>query len=122
MAYPSEYMAADLDALFAEQGEAAVYSRGADSVPVTVIFDELEVDTLVSEHVRADAVICEVRESELHAAPFSRQPARGDVISRELPAGEDGVQRLQQLEVVEPKRDEDGVWALICNQHIRLVP
>ncbi|MBU2538085.1 MAG: hypothetical protein KKH22_06575 [Proteobacteria bacterium] len=118
-----DQMAKDLAAIHGEQGEPVIYSRGADSVVVPAVFRGLTVDDLVSEHVMADAVVCEILEAEIHAAPFNRQPLRGDVIARTLPAGADGSPRVQSLEVAsQPVRDESGVWRLTCQQNIRVTP
>ena len=111
-----------LDDLFEEAGVQAVYSRGTASLPVAAIFGPLAADDVVSEHVLADSLVCQLRESEILDWPFNRQPLRGDVITRELPAGGDGAARQQALEVVQATRDESGCWRLICQQNIRVVP
>lgn len=118
-----EQMAKDLAAIYGAQGEVVTYSRGADSVSVSAIFRGLTVDDMVSEHVMADAVVCQLLEAEIHAAPFNRQPLRGDIINRSLPSGADGLPRVQILEVASPPvRDESGNWRLICQQNIRVTP
>lgn len=118
-----DQMAKDLAAIHGEQGESVTYSRGADSVVVAAVFRGLTVDDVVSEHVMADSVVCQILEAEIHAAPFNRQPLRGDIITRTLPAGADGLPRVQTLEIAsQPVRDESGNWRLICQQNIRVTP
>ena len=118
-----DQMAKDLTALHGEQGESVTYSRGSSSVPVSAIFRGLTVDDLVGEHVMADAVVCQILEADIHIAPFNRQPLRGDIITRPLPPGSDGLPREQSLAVSsQPVRDESGNWRLTCQQNIRVVP
>lgn len=97
--------------LFDFAGEVASYTSATDIFPVTAIFRGLTPDDLVSAHVLADAVICQIREAELQ-----EPPVRGDIIER----GED--LSLQTLEVVDRFRDESGVWRLTCQQNIRVTP
>lgn len=99
------------DDLFGLAGEAVSYVSSTATTPATGIFRGLTPDDMVSEHVMADAVICQLREWELPAVPL-----RGDTITRELPMG------TQTLEVVDRFRDESGVWKLTCQQNIRVVP
>lgn len=99
------------DDLFDLAGKSAVYTAPTWSATPTAIFRGLTPDDVVSEHVRADCVVCEIRESELQA-----EPERLDTIARTLPMG------TQLLEVVDRKRHESGVWLLYCQQNIRVVP
>jgi hypothetical protein len=104
------------DDLFALAGEVASYTSATDSFPVTAIFRGLTPDDMVSPHVMADAVICQIRESDFIVGGFGDLPVRGDKIER----GEDLT--LQSLEVVDRFRDESGVWKLTCQQNIRVTP
>lgn len=100
------------DDLFDLAGEAISYiTSDGTTTPATGIFRGLTPDDVVSEHVRADAVVCLIREGEISAAPV-----RGATITRELPVG------MQNLEVVDRFRTESGVWKLTCQQNIRVVP
>lgn len=106
-----EQMAKDLAAIHGDQGEQVTYTSATETYPLTAIFRGLTPDDMVSEHVRADAVVCEIQEAELHG-----EPQRQDVIERTLPFGS------KSLEVVDRFRDESGVWRLTCQDNIRVVP
>ncbi len=112
-----------VDDLFAVAGEPATYARGAVSIPVTAIFRPLTEDDPVSGHVLADSLIAYVRETEIHAQPFNRQPLQGDTVTRDLPSGESGGPRVQTFEVAAlPTRDRTGRWKLTLQANVRLVP
>lgn len=104
-------MAKDLAAIYGEQGEQVAYTSATETYPVSAIFRGLTPDDMVSEHVMADAVICQIREAELQA-----DPVRGDTIIRTL------LLATQNLEVVDRFRTESGVWRLTCQQNIRVMP
>lgn len=106
-----EQMAKDFAAIHGEQGDQVVYTSATETYPLTAIFRGLTPDDMVSEHVRADAVVCEIREAELRG-----EPQRQDKIARTLPFGS------QSLEVVDRFRDESGVWRLTCQDNIGVVP
>lgn len=106
-----DQMAKDLAAIHGDQGEQVVYTSATETYSLTAIFRGLTPDDMVSEHVRADAVVCEIQEAELHA-----EPQRHDSIARTLPFGS------QVLVVVDRFRDESGVWRLTCQDNIRVVP
>jgi len=104
-------MSMDLATIHGEQGAQATYTSATETYPVTAIFRALRADDVVSEHVRADCVVCEILEAELHG-----EPQRQDGIVRALPFGS------QSLEVVDRIRDESGTWRLFCQANIRVVP
>lgn len=106
-----DQMAKDLAAIHGEQGGLVTYTSATETYQLTAIFRSLTPEDMVSEHVRADAVVCEIQEAELHG-----EPQRKDVIARTLPFGS------QSLEVVDRFRDESGVWRLTCHDNIRVVP
>ena len=99
------------DHLFDLAGEVVSYKSGVTLSPATAIFRALTVDDLVSANVMADAVICQIRVSELPAVPL-----RGDIVIRPMITG------TQNLEVVERTLSTPGIWQLTCQQNIRVTP
>ena len=106
------------DTLFDLAGEPVVYRVDGFPCPVSAIVRALSVDDMPGEHVMADAIVCQIRESELRAGFVSEDPARGDTITRLV---DDGFVE-QVLEVVERRRDPSGVWTLFCQKAIRVTP
>ena len=106
-----------------EVAVAATYARGEASTLVNAIFRELQEDDLITGEVYGDVMICEVMESEIDAAPFYRQPARLDTITRSLPAAGGGaVPRSETWEVATFSRTPVGAWKLVVQKNIRPVP
>lgn len=110
MSLADDFAAAAVD-IFGEGAVPATYTSATETYSLTAIFRGLTPDDMVSEHVRADAVVCDIQEADLHA-----EPQRQDVIARTMPFGS------QSLEVVDRFRDESGVWRLTCQDNIRVVP
>lgn len=85
---------------------------------LNVVELDLSPDDEINEHVMADSVVYQVRESDLADAGLEGNPARGDIITRELT-----LSSIQEFEVVSMRRDQfGGVWNLFCQQRIRVTP
>ena len=107
------------DDIFDLAGESVTYTTVAGEVysPVAAVCRSLTADDLISDHVQADSIICQVREWELAEAGMTADPGRGDIITREI-----SLATSQELEVVERRRDSSGIWNLTCQQRIRVTP
>lgn len=124
----AEAVAEDLEDVFFDTDELAetvTYERDGISAGLAAVFREVTMDDMVSEHVTADAVICFVREVDLHDF-FDREPERGDTITRSLtPALGQGLR--EEVWTVcgapdAPVRAPDGTWRLVCEKGTRLHP
>jgi hypothetical protein len=116
-------IAAGRDDLYEAAGLAATYHRGASSAQVGLLpAMAMAGDDLLIANIRAGSGTWRLREAEIHAAPFNRQPERGDLVKLTLPAGANGAARQHVFEVVTFQRLASGEWQLSCQEQINIVP
>jgi len=109
------------DQMFDLAGETVTYTTCNDELQVTAIFRGLTPDDIMSEHLMADVIICQLREWQLRELLLEADPQRGDTITRDLSLVTEQVLE-QVLEVVDRRRDPSGIWELTCQQRIRVTP
>lgn len=106
-------------------GQSATYTpadTGIEPFTVTAVFDEVAVDELDPNIIR-DLSACMILNSELQAEGVTAPGVRyerhsGDTISR---IGPDGT-TSETWEIVSSRYDDSGIWDLIIERNIRIVP